>query len=127
MRVIHVEDDPQMRDLMQEWARREYPELTLESVCEGKAAHDRILEESYDYVITDCAMPQLTGVELAQKLAERDCDVPTVFYTSHLEPDDMRTLRDTAMEKVFIKGRDGCKDVLSYVVARTITSETPSR
>jgi len=39
--------------------------------------------DSFDLVITDMTMPQMTGAKLAQKLKELQPDVPVIICTGH--------------------------------------------
>ena len=39
--------------------------------------------DTFDLVITDMTMPQMTGVKLAQKLKEIRSDIPVIICTGH--------------------------------------------
>src|SRR4051812_1339612 len=60
---------------------------------DGQEAFELALQEKPDLIITDYHMPQLSGLELCQKLKQdpRTRDIPAIMLTArgyHLEPHD---------------------------------------
>jgi len=67
---------------------------TVVTAGDGQEAFEIASAERPDLLITDYHMPQLSGLELCQKLRQQDktCGIPTVMLTARgyaLEPADM--------------------------------------
>jgi PAS domain S-box-containing protein len=98
-RVLVVEDEASvaafMRDLLETWG------LEVEAVEGPEAAlavfADRA--ETFDLVVTDHAMPGMTGVELAQRLTAQRSRLPVLLYTGYGEG-----LTSEALEAAGVRG-----------------------
>jgi CheY-like chemotaxis protein len=63
------------------------------TACDGQEALDLARSHRPDLLITDYHMPQLSGIELCQRLKSdpQTCDIPAIMLTArgyHLEPHD---------------------------------------
>jgi len=90
-RVLVVEDEGQVRSLLCEllavWGCQADP---ARSGAEGLS---RFQSGRYDLVLTDFAMPGMSGVELVERLRQHDRDVGIIMVTgtmADLEPDGRR-------------------------------------
>ena len=68
---------------------------------DGQEAYEIALQERPDLLITDYHMPQLSGLELCQKLKQDPAtrEIPAIMLTArgyHLEPHDTERERDAA-------------------------------
>ncbi len=61
-RVLVVEDEALLREVLLEWGRR--AGYRIEAVASGEAALERLASEPYDAVLTDERLPGMTGREL---------------------------------------------------------------
>lgn len=122
MRVLHAEDNDGMRVLMKEWATTRYSEIDLDVVPDGKSAYQHSLDNSYDYIITDCSMPRMDGIELVEKLDEEGYQIPVLFYTSKMGLEGRVDARHSIVEAVFNKNEYQCRDILEYVVEELATA-----
>jgi CheY-like chemotaxis protein len=70
-----------MRELLETWG------LTALCVHRPEAAVElvRAAPRQFDVVITDQAMPKMTGLELARQLKRLRDDLPVIIYTGHGE------------------------------------------
>lgn len=68
-RVLVVEDDPQIRQLLVRVLELE--NLETESASNGLEGWQRLHEAPVDLVISDLVMPHLDGLELARRVRER--------------------------------------------------------
>ncbi len=50
---------------------------------DGLLALEKLKCDAYDTVILDCMMPNLSGIELMQKMKAADMDVPVIVVTAH--------------------------------------------
>jgi CheY-like chemotaxis protein len=81
LRVLLVEDNPQVRD----FAEGLLADLGCEVVSANcaEAALDRLAEDGIDLVLSDVVMPGMSGVELAQKVQEDYPKVPILLATGY--------------------------------------------
>src|SRR4026209_645839 len=61
-RILVVDDEPSMRDMLRIVLRRDGYEVVLAE--NGKAAIDRLQAEPFDLILSDIRMPDLSGVEV---------------------------------------------------------------
>jgi CheY-like chemotaxis protein len=59
--------------------------------------------EKFDLVITDMTMPNLTGVELSQKLLEIRPDLPIILCTGYSEKIDAQTAKSMGIQGFLMK------------------------
>jgi PAS domain S-box-containing protein len=84
--ILVVEDDPLVRTM----ARRSLAEAGFEvlEAANGREALALIMEqEDVDAVLTDLAMPELGGQELARQLAELRPGLPVIFMSGYANDD----------------------------------------
>jgi len=85
-KLMIVDDDADMRTLLAEYFRRLGFEVTEKE--SGAAALQAATATRFDCFIFDVAMPEMSGLELLQRLRERDVTTPTLFLTAHDLLDD---------------------------------------
>lgn len=79
MKILVVDDEPVVRDLTVEILRRCGYEP--HGIASARAALDLLERESFDLVLSDVVMPDMTGVELLDELRAREHDVPVLLMT----------------------------------------------
>jgi len=79
-RILLVDDDDDTRSLMCEGLRRRG--LDVEMVDSAQACLARIATTRFDMVVTDVAMPGMSGIELCGALHERVPPLPAIVVTS---------------------------------------------
>ncbi len=79
--VLHVDDDPQLLDLSEEFLPREDDRLVVETTSDPTAAVERIRTTAYDAVISDHQMPELTGLELLERIRDDGHELPVIMFT----------------------------------------------
>jgi PAS domain S-box-containing protein len=79
-RVLVVDDSKEVRDFLVEYVLepKGFQALTASN---GLMGLEMAMTERPDLMITDQQMPQLTGLELLQKLREHDIDLPAILMT----------------------------------------------
>lgn len=89
MRVLVVEDEIEIRDLMSLHLRRHGFEV--DAVDNGQVALTQLLNFSYDLVVLDWMLPGLSGPEIAEKIrmSERAQSTPILMVTARAEPQDV--------------------------------------
>ncbi|CAG5092205.1 Response regulator containing CheY-like receiver domain and AraC- domain [Thermobacillus xylanilyticus] len=84
MRILIVDDESGVRQMMADTVRRFDDSYEVEEAEEGEEAL-RMLDESFDLVITDIRMPGMDGVELASRIRERYPDIIIFMLTGYAE------------------------------------------
>ena len=87
-RVLVVEDDTDIGDLMQLALSRSLIDATL--ITSGEEALTRLTTESYDLILLDIALPGMSGLELCRQLkAEPQLqDIPVIFVSGQNSPEN---------------------------------------
>jgi two-component system response regulator FlrC len=80
-RVLVADDDPQMQLAVKTCLIRKDYDVTV--VNNGAAALDLLDKESFDLLITDQQMPQMSGTELLSTLQKRGSEMPVVMITAY--------------------------------------------
>jgi two-component system cell cycle sensor histidine kinase/response regulator CckA len=88
--VLVVEDKKPLRDVIEEMLReRGYVVLTAADGQEAlQAAQGRL--DDLDLLLTDVIMPQLSGLELAQRLAQMKPDLRVLYMSGYVDNDIVR-------------------------------------
>lgn len=81
IKILVADDDPQMQLAIKATLMRQGYEVTV--VNNGKAALDTLEEKSFDLLITDQRMPELTGDQLLKAMQEKNIMTPVIMITAH--------------------------------------------
>jgi two-component system response regulator ResD len=84
-RILVVEDDPTLSEVVEKYLRREGYEVAVES--HGDAGLSRALEWEPDLVVLDLMLPGMDGLEGCQRL-HRSTPIPVVMLTARAAEDD---------------------------------------
>lgn len=80
--VLYVDDDPQLLSLSEQLLPQEDDRLVVETTTDPAAAVERIRTTEYDAIISDYRMPELTGLELLERVREIEGqELPFVVFT----------------------------------------------
>jgi len=80
IRVLHVDDQPDVADLTAEALEREDDRLSVETATSVAEGLDR-LTDTVDCVVSDYDMPERNGIDFLQAVRERYPDLPFVLFT----------------------------------------------
>jgi DNA-binding response OmpR family regulator len=100
MRILVVEDDVQLADLLTEALKD--CQYVVDGVRDGETAWNWIQTLPYDLVVLDVTLPKLDGVNLCKRLRQHNLTLPVLMLTA----------RDTVADK--ITGLDAGAD--DYVI-----------
>jgi two-component system response regulator EvgA len=104
LRVLCVDDEPVIREVLGLLLRK-YG-YTVESVTDGLTAL-RLLQEkgdAFDVVVTDNQMPELSGIEMVERLRAGGYNGRIVFYSSTLGAKSAARLAPLKIDAVIAKG-----------------------
>lgn len=80
-KILVADDDPQMQLAIQSSLSRCGYQLTM--VGDGKSATERLENDTFDLVITDQRMPEMTGQELMSWVQKKELATPVVMITAY--------------------------------------------
>jgi two-component system response regulator FlrC len=80
-KILVADDDHHMQQAIKACLSRESYQLTI--VSHGLAAIEQLEQDSYDLIITDQQMPQMSGIELMATLQKRAVEIPVVMITAY--------------------------------------------
>ncbi|MFB6228827.1 MAG: PAS domain S-box protein [Halobacteriales archaeon] len=81
IRVLHVDDEPDLADLAATFLEREESQFTVETVTSASDGLDRLADTAFDCIISDYDMPGQNGIEFLETVREKYPDLPFILYT----------------------------------------------
>jgi DNA-binding NtrC family response regulator len=81
IRVLHVEDDPELADVVAEFLRREDDRFEIHTASDASEALETLADTDVDCVVSDYDMPGRNGLEFLEAVRDRDPDLPFVLFT----------------------------------------------
>jgi two-component system, NtrC family, response regulator AtoC len=89
--ILIVDDDDAIRGMLYDLLSEKY-ECNTASMAEEALQYIEV--EKYDAILTDIAMPGLTGVELLKKIQEHDSATPVILISGKGSEQDPQALMD---------------------------------
>jgi DNA-binding response OmpR family regulator len=80
VRILIVEDEPQMAGLLARGLEEELYEVRVAK--DGKAALDLSTSNEFDVILLDVMLPEIGGVEVARQLRRRELSTPLLMLTA---------------------------------------------
>lgn len=116
-KILVVEDDEEMRALLEDFFREEGFET--DSVSSGSEAFRKLVHESFTLVLTDIRMPGLTGLDILPGIRKLQPEVPIIVITA-FGSEDIR-------EKAFLRGATAyLEKPIQFFTLREIIHQTLS-
>ena len=101
LNVLYVEDEESIREMMAEVLADEF--ASFETAADGIEGLQKFKEKSYDLVITDIEMPNMGGLDLAQKIRQIKEDIPIILLTAYSEKEKLFKAIDIGVTKYLVK------------------------
>ena len=103
--VLVVEDEPDMRVLIEAVIRRANEGLTVVgNATNGAEAIERWREVEPDVILLDHQMPKMTGLEAAQAILAEQPDQNIILYSAYLDDDTHRKASELGIKACLPKG-----------------------
>jgi CheY-like chemotaxis protein len=82
--VLVVDDAPFIRDLVKKCLRNAFPGMQIEDAVNGRKAQAMLSKDTFDLILCDWEMPEMTGLELLSWCREQEHTktVPFIMVTS---------------------------------------------
>lgn len=81
IRVLHVDDDPDMRELTATFLERRSERISVELATTVSEGLDELAQNEFDCVVSDYDMPGRNGVEFLAIVRERNPNLPFILFT----------------------------------------------
>ena len=95
--LLYVEDEPEIREMMEKVLSWQYPDLSLYVASDGAKGLGLFLEHRQELVLTDFNMPVMTGIQMAQQIMAIDSETVIIAVTAY----NSDSFISTAMENGF--------------------------
>ncbi len=124
LKALVVDDASFVRDLVKRTVRQHYPVIETTDAPNGRRAQSLMSRESFDLVLCDWEMPEMSGLELLQWMRARPeyREVPFIMITSRGDKDHViEAVREGVSEylgKPF--SPDGLSRKIAKVMGRTL-------
>ena len=112
LKVLLVEDEKNLATLLKNAIGDNFYSFLIAN--NGNEGIDKFKTFSPDLVITDIMMPDLTGLEMAEKLKDINPDIPIIILSAHSDTDKLLNAIDLGIIKYFIKPFDP-DELLDYI------------
>ncbi|MDI3515718.1 MAG: response regulator [Gammaproteobacteria bacterium] len=86
MKLLLVEDDPTLAEVIAEFLRGQGDEVTVED--DGMRADRLLQEQPFDFVLLDLGLPGLGGYEVVRRVRKRGQRMPVILITARDALDD---------------------------------------
>jgi len=86
LKILLVEDDPNLGTLLQEYLEAKGYETKLGK--DGKEGYDLFCKQDYDLILLDVMMPVKDGITLAKEIRMNNKNVPIIFLTAKSMKED---------------------------------------
>lgn len=84
-KVLIVDDEEDLRDILASYI--ESIGYSYDEAENGRSALEKIEKESFSLILSDIHMPEMTGIQLLQKIREHKNPVPFIFISSYCAND----------------------------------------
>jgi len=87
LKILLLEDETMLRNSIEEYLTTIGHEVV--SFMNGQKAYEELKKQSYDLLILDINIPQLSGMELFKKLNETENIMTTIFISANIDIEDI--------------------------------------
>jgi PAS domain S-box len=81
IRVLHVDDEPDLSDMVATFLEREDDRLTVCTATSANEGLETIDEADVDCIVSDYDMPSTNGIEFLEAVRESHPELPFILYT----------------------------------------------
>ncbi|MBD3225398.1 MAG: response regulator [Caldithrix sp.] len=79
-KALYIDDDLYMHRLVKLLFKDQ--NIQFDFVAEGRSALKYLMDNQYDIIFTDIQMPGISGIELIQKIREKQSSIPIVIVSA---------------------------------------------
>ena len=116
MKILIVDDDPEVNEVLELMLTQMGHEVT--AVTQGQEAIARLGQDTYDMVITDVFMPEVSGWEVVEAVKQKSPETPVVFITGWGAQLDREQINGSGVDGIITKPFS--KQAISDEIARVL-------
>jgi len=123
--ILFVDDEPIVGKSMEEFLRRLGYAVTRCEESEEALIKFRQTPQTFDLVVTDWAMPGMSGTELVSGVRNLRPEIPVLLITGFVDTLLQETVKMIGVDDVLLKPVSS--ELMAQAVARTLTARTGLR
>ncbi len=100
MRILLVEDEDELRNLLEKRLKKEY---SVDSCGDGIEALDYLNVYEYDIILLDIMLPKLDGITVLKRLRGRNIPTPVLLLTAKSSVEDRVAGLDSGADDYLVK------------------------
>jgi len=100
-KILIVEDDLALSDLLSDKLKSEYFDVTTAS--DGQQAVDTIIGKTFDLILLDLTMPWFDGFHVLEDMKAKQVKTPVVIMSNLASPDDINKAKALGAVDYFVK------------------------
>ena len=104
MRILVVEDDPDLGDAIQRRLRRDGYAVDL--IADGRTADEVLRYQAYEVIVLDIGLPSVDGFTILRSLRQRGDRTPVLMLTARSDIEDRVTALDVGADDYLAKPFD---------------------
>lgn len=104
-RILVADDHEEVRNMIVSLLERQFD--VLAAVADGPTFLEAVAGLKPDLGVLDISMPKMSGIEVAYRVKQSDCQMKIVFLTLHDDPDCREAALATGAEGFVTKSRMG--------------------
>ena len=81
IRILHVDDEPDLAELVAIYLQKENDRFEIESITSASEGLDRLNETTFDCILSDHDMPGQNGIEFLETVREDYPELPFILFT----------------------------------------------
>jgi len=81
IRVLHVDDDPRLGEMVGTYLEREDDRITVRTATDAESGRAMLAEHDIDCVVSDYDMPGMDGIDFLEDVRETSPDLPFILFT----------------------------------------------
>lgn len=86
VKILVIDDDPSIRNMLEIVLKKSGYDVTCTD--SGKSALEKLKKETFDLIISDIKMPDITGIDLLKKIKAINPEIPVILITAFASAND---------------------------------------
>jgi len=82
IRILHVDDDPGLAELVSSYLRKEDSQFEIVSARSASDGLEKLAATEVDCIVSDYDMPKQNGIEFLEAVREDHADLPFILFTA---------------------------------------------
>ena len=119
VKVLYVEDDNEIRPIVERGLRRRVKELAV--AVDGLDGLEKYKTFAPDIILTDIKMPNMDGLEMSEKIKSINKDIQIIIMSAHSESEFLFRSIDMGIDGYLLKPVDNCQVSPRCTISKAIS------